>query len=510
MCETIFKALSEGKTAREAYNLAQSEHGMFDETLNFRRWVQEMFNISPSTVKAQLHLFGDGMFQLGEENVSSFAGGQGTINDPYQIATAEQLDAVRYNLNSNFVLVNDIDLSEYENWVPIGGILDVKSYNGFQGTFDGKGHTIKNLKMNYMLLSPEDSGTHQYTYGLFANTQNSPSIKNIKMEDVDITIKIGGTNYASSIDVGSIVAQASEITSCTTKGKIKVLDVNETKHYIAVGGICARAERISHCTNEIDFQIDGNTGVYIAPRVGGIVAFSNNTISECINKGDIICREGSFDSLACGGISAASSSNASIINSKNYGMIDISAYSNPISVGGIVGTGVPHTIDSCINYGTVSARAYGGVVEVGGILGSTSTSAYQASINKSVNYGIITAIATSRPMTSSFTGGIIGRIQAKDITLSNCYNVCDSITSKTQNDNGAALPSVIARIADPSNYAVSFVNNHAIDSITLNGTIPTENIGPDQKNGGSMTKAEIEKAIQDLGFELPSELPAAS
>ena len=98
-------------------------------------------------------------------------------------------------------------------------------------------------------------------------------------------------------------------------------------------------------------------------------------------------------------------------------MIDISAYSNPISVGGIVGTGVPHTIDSCINYGTVSARAYGGVVEVGGILGSTSTSAYQASINKSVNYGIITAIATSRPMTSSFTGGIIGRIQAKEYNL---------------------------------------------------------------------------------------------
>ena len=472
---------------------------------------KDMFTKDIEEKLAELKLFNkNNGNSFSASDIIKFAGGQGTINDPYQIATAEQLDAVRYNLNSNFVLVNDIDLSEYENWVPIGGILDVKSYNGFQGTFDGKGHTIKNLKMNYMLLSPEDSGTHQYTYGLFANTQNSPSIKNIKMEDVDITIKVGGTNYASSIDVGSIVAQASEITSCTTKGKIKVLDVNETKHYIAVGGICARAESISHCTNEIDFQIDGNTGVYIAPRVGGIVAFSNNTISECINKGDIICREGSFDSLACGGISAASSSNASIINSKNYGMIDISAYSNPISVGGIVGTGVPHTIDSCINYGTVSARAYGGVVEVGGILGSTSTSAYQASINKSVNYGIITAIATSRPMTSSFTGGIIGRIQAKDITLSNCYNVCDSITSKTQNDNGAALPSVVARIADSSNYAVSFVNNHAIDSITLNGSIPTEDIGPDQKNGGSMTKAEIEKAIQDLGFELPNELPAAS
>lgn len=442
----------------------------------------------------------------------SFSGGKGTINDPYQIATAEQLDAVRYNLKSNFVLVNDIDLSEYENWVPIGGIRDVEARDGFQGVFDGKGHTIKNLKMDYTLLTPEDSNTHQYTYGLFANTQNSPNIKNINLEDVDVTIKVGGTNYSSSIYVGGISALSSEIENCTTKGNIKVLDVNETKHFINVGGICAQVNTIANCTNEIDFQINGTTGTYsssVSPYIGGIVALSESKIIDCANKGDITCVEGFFYSIASGGISAVGSSNGSIVNSQNYGMIDISAYSIPISVGGIIGILSSSNIDTCINYGIISARAYGGVVEAGGIVGGTSTGS-QGSINKSVNYGNISAIATDRPMTSSFAGGISGTVQ-RDITMSNCYNACNSIVSKTRRDDGSVIIPVIARIGDHSNYAtVSFVNNYSIESTTLNGIVPLQDIGPDQKNGGSMTKAEIEKAIQELGFELPGELPNAS
>lgn len=443
---------------------------------------------------------------------SVYTKGKGTINDPYQISTAQQLNAVRYNLKSNFVLVNDIDLSEYKNWVPIGGMLDVEAGDGFQGTFDGKGHTIKNLKMDYTLLTPEDSNTHQYTYGLFANTQNSPNIKNINLEDVDVTIKVGGTNYFSSIYVGSVSALSSEIENCTTKGNIKVLDVNETKHFINVGGICAQVNTIANCTNEIDFQINGTTGTYsssVSPYIGGIVARSESKIIDCANKGDITCIEGFFYSIASGGISAVGSSNGSIVNSQNYGMIDISAYSIPISVGGIIGILSSSNIDTCINYGIISARAYGGVVEAGGILGGTSTGS-QGSINKSVNYGNISAIATDRPMTSSFAGGISGTVQ-RDITMSNCYNACNSIVSKTRRDDGSVIIPVIARIGDHSNYAtVSFVNNYSIESTTLNGSIPTEDIGPDQKNGGSMTKAEIEKAIQELGFELPGELPNAS
>lgn len=64
---------------------------------------------------------------LDEQNDLSsvtFEGGTGTPEDPYQIATAEQLDAIRNNLGASYVLVNDIDLSNYGNWVPIGWSFD--------------------------------------------------------------------------------------------------------------------------------------------------------------------------------------------------------------------------------------------------------------------------------------------------------------------------------------------------------------------------------------------------
>ena len=48
-----------------------------------------------------------------------FAGGSGTAEDPWQIATAEQLDRVRDDLKAHYVLTDDIDLSGYENWIPM-------------------------------------------------------------------------------------------------------------------------------------------------------------------------------------------------------------------------------------------------------------------------------------------------------------------------------------------------------------------------------------------------------
>lgn len=44
---------------------------------------------------------------------SPFAGGDGSLSDPYQISTPEQLNEVRNYLDKNFVLINDIDLITY-------------------------------------------------------------------------------------------------------------------------------------------------------------------------------------------------------------------------------------------------------------------------------------------------------------------------------------------------------------------------------------------------------------
>lgn len=441
----------------------------------------------------------------------SFSGGKGTINDPYQIATAEQLDAVRYNLKSNFVLVNDIDLSEYENWVPIGGIKDVEARDGFQGVFDGKGHTIKNLKMDYTLSSSyTDSGT-TYQFGLFSNTQNSPGIKNVNLKDVDIKIQLGLMEHSNQdVEVGTIVAYGSEITNCTATGKIKVLDVYDKGHDVQIGGICRRATQIGNCVNEvgITFGTDGSELYQSRVQIGGIIAEGEN-VFNCINKGTILCASEKFYETSCGGI--VGEEYGTIKQCKNYGNIDVTA-NGTVYAGGIVGQTL-NPIGSCINYGKISARNYGGnTVNVGGILGGSSVGSYSTyKINNCVNCGNITAITTSVfsiDRGKSYAGGIAGGMGGGiDLTIANCYNICDSIVSRSQSYNGSILTSYIARIYDGDR---TFNSCYSLNTTTLNGSIPTEDIGPDQKNGGSMTKAEIEKAIQELGFELPGELPNAS
>ena len=59
------------------------------------------------------------------------------------ITTALQLHNIRFNLGGDYVLSNDIDLSGYPNWEPIGTLA-----NPFTGTFNGNGHTISNLTIN--------------------------------------------------------------------------------------------------------------------------------------------------------------------------------------------------------------------------------------------------------------------------------------------------------------------------------------------------------------------------
>ncbi len=49
-----------------------------------------------------------------------FAGGSGTLEDPYLIQTADQLNAVRKGPKNHYKLIADIDLSQWGNWVPIG------------------------------------------------------------------------------------------------------------------------------------------------------------------------------------------------------------------------------------------------------------------------------------------------------------------------------------------------------------------------------------------------------
>lgn len=439
----------------------------------------------------------------------SFAGGKGTINDPYQIATAEQLDAVRYNLNSNFVLVNDIDLSEYENWEPIGGMLDVKASDGFQGTFDGKGHTIKNLKMDYEIKGDEAGASHKWHFGLFSNTQSSPEIKNVNLEDVNISIQ-GVDSSSKHINIGAITTEASVVTNCSTSGIIRVSGMASN---LSIGGIVVQANRIINCKNSTHLiAATDDTNM----NIGGIACtVSQALIDNCDNFGNINGFSMSYNDVYCGGI-VSYNGGTRITNCNNNGSIEASSY-EAVFVGGIVAEGFQCKISRSSNFGELSGRTYGSKStgagsRIGGIVADFGgTKENNATISECINFKNLTSISTYSDRNFydySWCGGIAGTasIYAK---IENCYNLAAEIKAICRNDLGEQKP-YIGRICGDTWDSETCLNNYSFEQTIVNGSIPTEDIGPDQKNGGSMTKAEIEKAIQDLGFELPSELPAAS
>ena len=107
--------------------------------------------------------------------------GTGTVYNPYWITTPAELNNVRNDLSGHYVLMNDIDLSGYENWEPIGSFVplsdapeDAETPNlefAFTGTFDGNGYTISDLT-----VEQEDDAI-----GLFGCVVDTTTLKGISI-----------------------------------------------------------------------------------------------------------------------------------------------------------------------------------------------------------------------------------------------------------------------------------------------------------------------------------------
>ena len=119
--------------------------------------------------------------------------GSGTESDPYVIMTPENFDSIRDDLDAYYVLGADLDFRDVTS---AGGELSYdksvcsdghgwQAINGFSGSLDGQGHTIRNISQNNLLYC--DAGqTNAYidnNNGIFSSLSNSVTIKNIVLED---------------------------------------------------------------------------------------------------------------------------------------------------------------------------------------------------------------------------------------------------------------------------------------------------------------------------------------
>jgi hypothetical protein len=172
--------------------------GSIDDVMIFNRSlspaeVQALY--ANNTVKNYLNDFQN--LEIGEHKFNAYAqdlaGNIGseierTVNIGTPISDCAELQDMQNGLSDNYFLVNNIDCSATSSWNgglgfdPIGNMGEG---NAFTGVFDGKGYIISGLYIN--------RPTESYV-GLFGVIRSVSEIKNLGLEDVDITgnIYVGG------------------------------------------------------------------------------------------------------------------------------------------------------------------------------------------------------------------------------------------------------------------------------------------------------------------------------
>ena len=141
----------------------------------------------------------------GVEIATSFSGGNGTEENPYQIANGSELAYLKQiveeqsidNLKDKyFVLTKDIDLGN-NTWSGIGNIVNNEKI-AFSGHFDGAGYTIKNFKLD----TPKTINNIEY-YGLFLFI-NDADIRNLNIYNAIITTTISSNQTRISLLATSV------------------------------------------------------------------------------------------------------------------------------------------------------------------------------------------------------------------------------------------------------------------------------------------------------------------
>ena len=203
--------------------------------------------------------------------------GSGTETDPYQISTAEQLKLFRdivngaggqtQNRGAYAVLTADIDLNN-EPWTPIGPDRD----SAYTGTFDGQGHTVKNLRVTVNVQSGRA--------GLFGCVKDGTIRKLTVAGSVSCTANQGWCGGIAGYAMDETIENCASLCTVSCTG----IDAR-------VGGIVglvdykSRTLIIRDCYNigKITGRSDNGSG-----DAGGICGFyMNGKISNCYNVGEI-------------------------------------------------------------------------------------------------------------------------------------------------------------------------------------------------------------------------------
>jgi len=195
--------------------------------------------------------------------------GNGSEANPYQIETHQHLKALSDYVSAangiattgvHYKLMNNIDLSSYANWTPIG---DFNAMNrSFYGIFDGNGKTVSNLRSSNTVANGMS--------GLFGIILSGAVIKNLAVVNVQVE-----SDFSAG---GLLTDNRGTIQNCFTSGTVR-----SEGSFSAAGGISATLNggTIENCYSTCD--VEGPL------YVGGITGLlgTGGTIKYCYATGNV-------------------------------------------------------------------------------------------------------------------------------------------------------------------------------------------------------------------------------
>ncbi|MFO8145065.1 MAG: GLUG motif-containing protein [Candidatus Syntrophosphaera sp.] len=299
----------------------------------------------------------------------AFAGGTGSESDPWEVQTAEHLDALRNYLGSAhsdkyYIQTADINLNmppwnSGEGWIAIG----TSSTNSFRGHYNGDGYSVN---------GPFSERYYTDWQGLFGYTY-SGSITNLHLSNVNIT-------GWSADYIGGLVGRAANttISNCSVTGSVTGRDY--------VGGLLGMYSNgnMTDCTSNVNISSSRNYG-------GGLVGSTGNysTLTNCSSSGTVT------GGAIKGGLAGMVGVNTALSNCHSTGSVEGSE-----QLGGLVGYNGDGYIHNCSSTGNV----FGTYSLVGGLVGFNYNSSGvlgRGLITCSYSTGNVTGTAQS-------AGGLVG------------------------------------------------------------------------------------------------------
>lgn len=262
---------------------------------------------------------------------SAFAGGTGTAENPYQIATGAQLAYLASSVNNgetyagkNFVLTADIDLNK-RPWTPIANAFSDALFGGsdyriFAGNLDGQGYTVSNVAIGstnaplesdvfglFGVTEGKISNLHLNTVSIHGIAKNvsgyviglagglvgsaSGSVENCHVTGLTMTMTTLDSGSAAAYWIGGLVGalDAGQINECSASGKI-----TEKSGKGSIGGLIGELGKASKITYSranvaLDVKPDHKGGADVGGFIGKGNGKSNaeTVIRNCYATGDV-------------------------------------------------------------------------------------------------------------------------------------------------------------------------------------------------------------------------------